>query len=177
MNGGNESQQTPACRCELGKNAGVFHLCDEFHLFVAQLFLCALWGCSIGPIIALVSVVLSDLFGTKALHGSTGISWQLWWFCQDLAMYHGCSRTGVGLGNLLGIPLLSAGLSGGSLVDKCSSNSVGVDAATPHTSTYTGCRWLLVILFPIKTCHLAGIPLFLSTPKCSQKWISHELRD
>ncbi|CAL1165153.1 unnamed protein product [Cladocopium goreaui] len=57
-----------ACRCELGKNA----------------------GCSIGPIIALVSVVLSDLFGTK-----------------DLAMYHGCSRTGVGLGNLLGIPLLS----------------------------------------------------------------------
>lgn len=50
----------------------------------------AVYGSSIGPIIALVSVVLSDLFGTK-----------------DLALYHGCSRTGVGVGNLLGIPLLS----------------------------------------------------------------------
>ena len=36
---------------------------------------------------------------------------------EDLALYHGCSRTGVGVGNLLGIPLLSARLSSGSLVD------------------------------------------------------------
>jgi len=50
----------------------------------------AVYGSSLGPIIALVSVVLSELFGTK-----------------DLALYHGCSRTGVGVGNLLGVPLLS----------------------------------------------------------------------
>ena len=31
---------------------------------------------------------------------------------QDLALYHGLSRTGVGVGNLLGVPLLSTGLSG-----------------------------------------------------------------
>lgn len=29
-------------------------------------------------------------------------------WAQDLALYHGVSRTGVGAGNLLGVPLLSA---------------------------------------------------------------------
>lgn len=50
----------------------------------------AVYGCGIGPVIAMVSVVLSDLFGTK-----------------DLALYHGVSRTAEGAGNLIGIPLLS----------------------------------------------------------------------
>ncbi|CAK9001820.1 unnamed protein product [Durusdinium trenchii] len=47
-----------------------------------------LYGFSIGPVIALVSVVLSELFGT-----------------QELARYHGISRVGVGAGNLLGVPV------------------------------------------------------------------------
>lgn len=50
----------------------------------------AVYGCGIGPVIAMISVVLSDLFGTK-----------------DLALYHGVSRTAEGAGNLIGIPLLS----------------------------------------------------------------------
>eukprot|EP00435_Cladocopium_sp_Y103_P012238 s1959_g3.t1 len=50
----------------------------------------AVYGCGIGPVIAMISVVLSDLFGTK-----------------DLALYHGVSRTGEGAGNLIGVPLLS----------------------------------------------------------------------
>eukprot|EP00434_Breviolum_minutum_P010027 symbB.v1.2.008844.t1/scaffold553.1/size187910/5 len=47
------------------------------------------YGSSIGPVIALVSIVLSQLFGTK-----------------DLALYHGVSRTGVGVGNLVGVPVI-----------------------------------------------------------------------
>mmetsp|Transcript_66990 Transcript_66990/g.148682 ORF Transcript_66990/g.148682 Transcript_66990/m.148682 type:complete len:245 (-) Transcript_66990:165-899(-) len=51
----------------------------------------ACYGLCIGPVIALVSVVLTELFGIQAL-----------------AMYHGVSRVGVGVGNLLGVP--TAGL-------------------------------------------------------------------
>lgn len=46
-------------------------------------------GCAIGPVIALISVVLSQLFGT-----------------QDLPLFMGFSRIGVGAGNLLGVPLV-----------------------------------------------------------------------
>eukprot|EP00933_Yihiella_yeosuensis_P031695 TRINITY_DN25264_c0_g1_i1.p1 TRINITY_DN25264_c0_g1~~TRINITY_DN25264_c0_g1_i1.p1 ORF type:complete len:495 (-),score=34.07 TRINITY_DN25264_c0_g1_i1:133-1572(-) len=48
-----------------------------------------LYGFCIGPTIALVSVVLSELFGTHVL-----------------PLYHGCSRTGVGIGAFLGPPLI-----------------------------------------------------------------------
>lgn len=48
----------------------------------------ACYGLCIGPVIALISVVLSELFGTQAL-----------------PLYHGVSRVGVGMGNLLGVPV------------------------------------------------------------------------
>ncbi|CAE8585374.1 unnamed protein product [Polarella glacialis] len=48
------------------------------------------YGLAIGPFIALVSVILSELFGTDVL-----------------PLYHGVSRTGVSLGTFIGPPLIS----------------------------------------------------------------------
>jgi len=49
----------------------------------------AVYGLCIGPLIAVISVVLSEIFGA-----------------QQLPLYHGCSRTGVGLGVICGPPLV-----------------------------------------------------------------------
>eukprot|EP00930_Biecheleria_cincta_P030248 TRINITY_DN20959_c0_g1_i1.p1 TRINITY_DN20959_c0_g1~~TRINITY_DN20959_c0_g1_i1.p1 ORF type:complete len:447 (+),score=40.36 TRINITY_DN20959_c0_g1_i1:32-1372(+) len=49
----------------------------------------AAYGLCIGPLIAVISVVLSEIFGA-----------------QQLPLYHGCSRTGVGLGTICGPPLI-----------------------------------------------------------------------
>ncbi|CAJ1335044.1 unnamed protein product [Effrenium voratum] len=57
--------------------------------FESLLVWSVLYGFSIGPVIALISVVLSELFGTQAL-----------------ALYHGISRVGVGTGNMLGVPVI-----------------------------------------------------------------------
>mmetsp|Transcript_8156 Transcript_8156/g.15035 ORF Transcript_8156/g.15035 Transcript_8156/m.15035 type:complete len:138 (-) Transcript_8156:75-488(-) len=49
-----------------------------------------MYGFTVGPIIALISVILSELFGTKVL-----------------PLYHGCSRLAVGFGAFAGPPFIA----------------------------------------------------------------------
>ena len=123
------------------KNKNEFHLRDEFHLFFAWLFLCALWGCSIGPVIALISVVLSDLFGTKALHCGFG-SWQR---AVVILMSRGFGPVPWLLTHWCG----SRQPAGHSTFKRGTQRRRAL-VLTPqcHTPSYTGRHWLLVSHFP-----------------------------